>query len=157
MPNPGQAVGGNIIQAAATPTITAGAYAAGDAVGGKLEFTVANNGANRGVVVSATLIDKAKQNIEADLFLFSADFTPTADNDPFDPSDADLLNCIGVIKFASGDYFSANDNSVAFVNKTLPFTLTPPGVILYGQLVTRGAPTYASTSDIKVLLGVLQD
>ncbi len=54
-----------------TPTITAGAYSAGDNVGGLLEFTnaalVAGEG---GVIKQVEIIDDAGQEVELELWLF---------------------------------------------------------------------------------------
>lgn len=138
-----------------TPTITAGAYSIGDALGGKISFLVgsSSSGYESAVVQSITLIDLAKQSADIDLVLFGADFTATADGDAFDPSDADLANCIGHISITADDYSLFNDNAVA--------TLRGVGLVfqsgsLYGQLVLRSAPTYASTSDIKIQIGYIE-
>lgn len=141
----------------ATPTVTAGAYSANDAVGGKLTFSgVGQNAFMAGKVFGVTILDKAKQNAALVLVLFNADFTATPDNDPFDPSDADLANCIGIISIAGSDYGSFNDNSLAYKDINGPhFKLPGDGTTpIYGQLYTTGTPTYASTSDLKVTLHV---
>lgn len=140
----------------ATPTITAGAYTAKDAVGGRLEFANAVRAEIRtGIVLKVVIVDKAAQNAELVLFLFDRPFTATADNAAFDPTDADLANCVGVITINAFNYVSANDNSVATKECVLDFSLT--GTTLYGQLMCTGTPTYASTSDLKIALGILQD
>lgn len=157
MGNPGLAVGGNIATPQVTPAVTAGAYSANDVVGAAMTFTVANNGANQGVIVSATITDLAKQSIACDLFLFAGTFTGVADNGVWDIDDAEIANCIGVISFAATDYYPANDSSVAFKQCTIPFKLAAGTISIKGQLVTRGTPTYASVADVTVRLGVLQD
>jgi len=150
---------GNTRRFVATPTITAGAYAANDAVGGKLTFTLLEANypeRSTGIIQGVTITDKAGQNAALDLILFQSDFTPTADNAPFDPSDADLLNLAGAIKILSSDYLAFADNSAAIRGAlALPFSATTR--FLYGQLVARGTPTYASTSDLTVILTVLAD
>ena len=139
-----------------TPTVTAGAYHAKDAVGGRLEFANAVRAeVHTGTVLKVVVVDKAAQNAELVLFLFNQAFTATADNAAFDPTDADLLNCVGTITISASDYVSANDNSVATKERTLDFALT--GTSLYGQLMCTGTPTYASTSDLKITVGILQD
>ena len=138
------------------PTVTAGAYSAGDAVGGLLTFTDATpggNGVSGALLMSCVIADEAKQSIETDLVLFSESFTPTADNAAFAPSDADLLNCIGVVTVA--DYAAFSASSVGTVaNVGLPIKLTGAGGGLFGQLVTRGTPTYAATTDVAVYIGL---
>lgn len=141
-----------------TPTITAGAYSANDAVGGLLTFKDAAllGGAGTGAILdSVTIIDKAKQSIQLDLILFDRTFTATADNDAFDPTDADLANCIGGVKIT--DWFAFNDNSMGCKTGIgLPIRLADAGDSLFGQLVTRGAPTYAATTDLIVILGIVR-
>lgn len=140
-----------------TPVITAGAYSALDAVGGKLEFEDALTPFSpHGHIKQAHISDKGKQNALLYLVLFSQDFTETADNDAFAVSDADLLNVVGVIEFAIANYSSFATNSfcsMGFVgiDVELPFTLVKGGSSLFGQLfVKTSTPTYTSTSDLKV-------
>ena len=140
-----------------TPTITAGAYAALDAVGGKMEFEDACTPySNSGHIVQAHISDKGKQNALLYLVLFDQDFTATADNAAFAVSDADLLNVVGVIEFAVASYASFNANSFATmgfqgVQVQLPFTLVEGGTSLFGQLfVKTSTPTYTSTTDLSV-------
>lgn len=157
---PGGPVGQNIATPQVTPAISASsAYADGDCVGGKMEFAnAANNGANRGIIMGASIVDLAKQNAEMDLFIFNADFTAAgADNAAFDPADTDLPNCVGVIHFDATDYYDGADSSFAYRECTIPFTLTPPATSLYGRLVTRGTPTYATVADVLVRLNIVQD
>ena len=144
-----------------TPTITAGAYASLDAVGGKLEFENARTPySNHGHIRRASISDKGQQNALLYLVLFSEDFTATADNAAFAVSDADLLNVVAVIEFAVANYASFDANSFcttgfAGVQMELPFTLAEGGTSLFGQLfVKTGTPTYTSTSDLKVTLHV---
>ena len=140
-----------------TPVITAGAYSALDAVGGKLEFEDARTTFSpHGQIRQAHVSDKGKQNALLYLVLFSKDFTETPDNDAFAVSDADLLNVVGVIEFAIANYSSFNANSFCSmgflgVEVNLPFTLIEGGTSLFGQLfVKTSTPTYTSTSDLKV-------
>ena len=144
-----------------TPTITAGAYSALDAVGGKLEFeNVLTPYQNDGHIRRAMISDKAKQNALLYLVLFNQDFTATADNAAFAVSDADLLNVVAVIEFSVANYASFNANSwcttgFAGVEMALPFTLVEGGTSLFGQLfVKTSTPTYTSTSDLTVTIHV---
>ena len=149
------------------PTVTAGAYSAGDAVGGLLVFrNVSFEGGGRSrrtspkgsatILDSVVIVDRASQDVQLDLVLFSEEFTPTADNGAFDPSDADLLNCIGVVKVS--DYSAFNDNSIATKSAIgLPIHLTNASGNLFGQLVTRGTPTYVAITDIAVRIGLISE
>ena len=136
------------------PVITAGAYSALDAVGGKLEFEDACSPFdNTGCICQAHISDKGKQNALLYLVLFSEDFTETADNAAFAVSDADLLNVVAVLEFPVANYASFNANSFcvlgfAGVDVKLPFVLKEGGTSLFGQLfVKTSTPTYTSTSD----------
>lgn len=150
-------VGGSSVVVAVTPTITGGAYSAKDAVGGLLTFAnAARVSGGSGVVHAVTIIDNDSEAAELVLVLFDQTFTATADNAPFDPSDADLANCIGKITISSTDYQAFNDNAVAQVrNVGLPFKLT--GTSLFGQLMCTGGPTYTAVSDLTIKLHILQD
>lgn len=139
-----------------TPVITAGAYSANDAVGGLLTF--ANSTAvagHTGVIQSVTIIDEAKQSADLELALFDTTFTPTADNAAFAPSDTVILTCIAVIPITTYYDFSVNSVGVA-VNLGIAFK-TSGSANLFGQLLTRGTPTYAATNDLTIKLGILQD
>jgi len=144
-----------------TPTITAGAYSALDAVGGKLEFeNVRTPYDNHGHVCRAMISDKGKQNALLYMILFNQDFTATADNAAMAVSDADLLNVCGIIEFPVANYTSFNANSVcttgfAGVAMDLPFSLASGGTSLFGQLMVKTSePTYTSTSDLQITLHV---
>jgi len=141
------------------PTVTAGAYSANDAVGGLLTFANAcEKGRRSGIVQSVVIIDEAKQSVALELHLYNRTFTPTADNAAVDPTDADLANYVGSVKIATGDYTDFADNSAATVATSgLGFELVSGGTSLFGQLVTRGTPTYAATDDVTVKIVILQD
>ena len=146
----------------ATPTIDTAIYAAGDALGGLLEFEDARTAfARSGYICNALLKDKHKLNQLIYLVLFDRTFTPTADQAAFDPSDADLANCIGVLRFEVADYASFNDNGLAMVGfdglaVSVPFVLVEGGTSLFGQLYLGAGmtPTYNAADDITVDLFV---
>lgn len=137
------------------PVIQAAAYSAGDAVGGKLTFSGLARAVGAGIKISGIVItDKAKQAASLDLVLFDRDFTATADNSPFDPSDDDLLNIVGVISVVTADYSQFVDNAV--VAKSASIACRPVSTGLFGQLVSRGTPTFAATSDLSIKMAVEQ-
>lgn len=139
------------IRVAQTPTVSSGsAYAAKDAIGALLTFaSVARASGLPAVLEAVQIVDKGQQMAACDLVLFDRSITAPTDNAAFDPTDAELANCIGVVEFVAGDYHDFNDNSLAQLDDIgLPFVLN--GTSLYGALVARGTPTYTSTSDIIV-------
>lgn len=149
-------VGSEGITISQTPTITAGAYTANDAVGGLLTFANAARVAGYGGVIKDLLIlDDAGQDVELELWLFNATFTAMADNAPWAPSEADLRNLVAIISTADGSWFAAGTPSAARIEVSQRYDCT--GTSLFGQLVTRGTPTFAATDDVTVILGLLQD
>lgn len=120
----------------------AAAYASGDAFGTQLEFPVPRYG----VIESLLFVDLDNERIPKDLVLFSRDFTATADNAAFDPSDEDMVFCLGSISILAGDYILFNDSSLAAVTSIGLAYEAPEGTI-WGQLVTRGLDNIAAGSE----------
>lgn len=147
-------ISGGGINISQTPTITAGAYAAKDAVGGLLTFAAAARiSTGKGVINTVTIIDDDDEKAALELWLFNQTFTATADNAAFDPADATMTNCVGVIPIAAADYYSANDNGAACVRGVgLQFQLA--GTSLFGQLKCTGTPTYTATTDLTIVLAI---
>lgn len=139
-----------------TPTVTAGAYSANDAVGGLLTFAAAALGTGLGGVVKDVLIlDDAGQDAEMELWLFDQTFTAMSDNAAWAPSEADLRNLVCIISTTDGAWFAAGTPSAAMVEANQRYDCT--GTSLFGQLVTRGTPTFAATDDVSVKIGLLRD
>ncbi len=139
-----------------TPTVTAGAYSANDAVGGLLTFSDAARKAGYGGVIKDMLIlDDAGQDAEMELWLFRETFTAETDNDGWSPSEADLRKLVGIITTSDGAWFAAGTPSAARVEASQRYDLV--GTSLYGQLVTRGTPTFSATDDVTVIIGLLLD
>lgn len=150
-------VGGKTVIVEAVPVISTTAYAAGDAVGSTLSFASAVRvSAGSGTVQSVTITDKGAQAANLDLLLFTANLSvgPT-DNAAAAVPDADFANCVGKVSLTS--HAALSDNSVSFIgNIGLGFSLGS-GTTLYGILVSRGTPTYASISDLRVRLAIQQN
>jgi hypothetical protein len=152
--------GGIVADLVATPTVSAASiYADGDLVGGKITLASAVRAAGAGGVIQAiTLTDLAKQSAAIDVIFFNADPSTTTftDNAAFDVADAELVNIIGIVKLAAADYAAFNDSSaICKTGINLPFVLA--GTSLYAALVTRGTPTYAATTDVKLRVTVQQN
>jgi hypothetical protein len=146
-----------ITRIAFTPTIDTSAYAAGDAVGGLLTFSNAARFSGGGVrLKKVLLVDKDQEMAPYDLVLFKVTFTATADQAAFDPSDADLANIAAVVRIEPGSYANFTDNAVG-ASRDLDIPILLDGTSLFGQLVTRGTPTYSASSDLTVILSILQE
>lgn len=143
----------------AKPVIVPAAYASGDAIGGLLTFeNVCSAFEPSFRIVQAVLIDNSKQSSYVRMLCFDRSFTPTADNSPFDPTDADLQFCIGWVGWAASDYAALSDSSVAQKGGDLGaimgvwMRLVDGGTNLYAQLVSYGTPTYVAADDLTIKL-----
>lgn len=142
----------------ATPTITAGAYSANDAVGQLLELeNAARIAGGGGIITNVSLRDSAGQNAEVQFWFFSEAITDTSDNDPFTLSDTDIDKRVGIIFSTDGEYAAVGTKSVLDIKDTLRFDLVAGGTSLYLKIVTRGTPTYTATDNLNVHVGILQD
>lgn len=143
-----------------TPTLTVHAtYATGDFVGTSATVmtfaNVARVAGGGGEIRTAILVDFAANTVAAELWLFDSAITPPADSAAWTMSDADAAHFIGLAAFST--YFSSALNSISQVtNAGIAFQCGSGLKDIYGVLVTRGTPTYAS-GDLTVRLVVSQD
>ncbi len=158
---PVEVVGG-VRVVSVTPTVEAGAYAAGDVIGGKMTFANAvrtSNGAagGTGLIQSITVATKATTtSAQIDVLLFNADPSASTftENGAIAVNATDMANLIGVVHVT--DWTSCGTPSVGFGGSlAIPFSLA--GTSLYAVMVTRGAITPASTSDLIVTVRVVAD
>lgn len=146
----------DVVDIVLTPTISAAAiYAAGDALGGRLDFANAvSEAGGTGIVTKVVIVDDDQELAPIGIVFFNQAFAATADNAPFDPSDADLQNCIGHITIAQTDYANFNDNAVATKRDVGFEFVLAAGTMLYAQMVVRATPTYAAVDDLTVKLTI---
>ena len=140
-----------------TPTVTAaGIYAANEAVGGLLTFAnAARTNGGGGVIKDVIILDDAGQDSTMELWLFRETFTAMADNAAWAPSEADLRKLVAIITTGDGAWFAAGTPSAARIEVSQRYDLI--GTSLFGQLVTRGTPTFVAVDDVTVIVGLLQD
>ena len=145
-----------------TPTIETSIYASGDLVGTKIELAEAVDGDTNqsgtvgGLIQSVVVTDLGAQSADLDIVFFDADPSNTTftDNAAFDVHDTDLLNIVGVAQITT--WVALSDNSVGqALQLAIPFVLDS-GHSLFAAIVSRGTPTYVSTSDLTLRVGVLQ-
>lgn len=145
--------------ATATPTISTSAYTSGYQMGGILTFAnMVRVSGSTAVMMSVQIVDGSKQNAQLSLFLFNASPTITSsDQQAFAMTTANLKSqCIGTVEIAATNYSSLSANSIATVAAiAMPYKLAATS--LFGVLVSRGTPTYASSSDIQITMEALQD
>lgn len=132
-------------------TVTASsAYSAGNAVGGK--FALQDIGAGLApayscAITDVVLIDKAAQAVAYDIYFFESDLAGTVtDKTAFAVAAADLLKSLGHLELSGLKNLGANGGIITLSN--IYKRLTLPSRSAYGVLVTRGAPTFASTQDV---------
>jgi len=151
-------VNGEMIFIEATPSVDTSAYASGDLLCEKIEFSnlFSSEGQkdNCGLIQSVVVSDLAKQSVNLDVVFFDSDPSNTTftENAALDIDDADILNVSG-IAFVD-EWYAFSDNSVGQAhNLAIPFVAGSNS--LFVALVTRGAPTYAA-SDLTVRIGILK-
>lgn len=156
------AVGNIITRIPVTPVVSnAVAYTAKDAIGALMTFASAVNGVGgSGRITAVQIEDKDQQMAQGnmDLILFDRTIAAPTDNAIFAPSDAELANVIAVIPFAATtDWTDLSTNCVAHKTLDIGFKLEASTTSIFGVLVARGTPTYASTSSIVVTITVQQN
>lgn len=145
-----------VVRRPVTPVISTTAYTAKDAVGSLMTFAGAARVAGGAIRVdSVQVVDLAQQMRDLDLVLFDRAITAPVDNAAFDPTDAEVLYCIGVVPIFAGHYSDLFDNSVATI-QGIGLAAVLNGTDLVGVLVARGTPTYVSTGDLTVTVTVTQ-
>lgn len=134
------------------PTVTAGAYSAGDIVGGLLTFdNVAQQPGQPVVITGAQVALKAAVVPALTLILFSADPTNTTktDNAAYSLNAADTFKVLAAIPISTlYDHGTPNVYSADGLN----LVAQPVARAIYGLLVDGTGVTLASTSDVQVRL-----
>lgn len=147
-------VGHAVTRITQTPTVGTAAYVAKDAVGGLLTFANAARVSGSSITIeSVTVVDKSQVMLSLDLYLSKASFTAPTDSSAFDPTDTELLDCIGVIPLTNWADFT--DNSIA-TRTNVGLTAVLDGTSLYGALVARSAGSLTN-GDIVVAVTVRQN
>lgn len=149
----------------ASPTVDTNVYATGELVGGKLTFTAAlGDYTGTGYINSVRVSDLAAQAVDFDLVLFSKDPTGTTftDQAAFDIADTDMTKVLAVINLGSSSRFSFADNGVKYIGSLMiPVEgKTSSGGLsrtIYGAFISRGTPTFATSADVTITLGISQD
>lgn len=151
---------GNTVRICEAQTVTAGLYATGDLVGGKITFENAfRRGVYSGVLQDVIVTDAAAQGVNYELVVFNEDPSGTTfTNDAaLDIADADLTK-IAVSPIAVTYQTAFSDNGVSSASN-LGRAWKNVGELthVYAGLIVRGAPTYAATTDVNVCATFVQD
>ena len=147
-------------------TVDTAAYASGDCVGGKLQFTgaLADN-SRSGLITSvrmSNLANAVSQSIQYSLLIFDSDPTATTftDNVALDVADADLTRVVAVIDIPTSALFTLADNNVHYVSGlSVPVRANSTSLTgtLFGALVARGAADFDAATDINIQLAISCD
>lgn len=159
----------NVISASYTRPSNTTTYTAGDVVANSttvatiLTFTgMTTFPGGGGTIEAATLIDSTAESTkpDLDLYLFDTPVVMEQDNAAWDPSDAEMETCLGVIPFAGSAFKvgAVGANGIIHVQSIrLPFTCVTDDKNLYGILVARNAYVPVSAEKFTVRLHVRQD
>jgi hypothetical protein len=140
------------------------AYTAGNEVGPPLTLTFARRNApnNTGILQSVTLDSKSVQTAEFDVsFLIKAPTSPAVFVDKTTPAiaAADVFSVRGPVKLTNnfsglGTHTVYNTDQIARATALQP---TEPNYTITAIITTPGTPTFTSTTDLQLCIGILQD
>lgn len=143
----------------ATVTTDTSIYADHDQVGTVLTLADAFPGGcpKRGMIESVSVVDKSSQKSALTLHFFDASPTvASSDNAALNISDAELADkYLGKVEIAAGDYQDLSAAAVATV-KALGLIVKSTTTALYCQVESGGTPTYGSTSDLVLKVGLVR-
>lgn len=137
------------------PTVTAGAYAAGEVVGGEITLSNFARLSGRGAhALGVTLVDVSNSGPTLDFLLFNA--APTAaiaDNAAYAWNAADQAKLVMHFRVDATEWTTIGSQRVC--SKALStFPVLPSGSAdLYLYMVTLNAVTFAATTDLHVRFG----
>ena len=139
---------------AVTPTVTNGAYSAGDIVGALLTFSsVARAADELFIITGAQVMVKAAVTSSLNLVIFNADPTSTTktDNAAYSLNAADAFKVVKTIP-VSTLYDHGTPNSYSADGLFIPTTPVSGSRNIYGLLIDGTGWTLTSTGDIQVRL-----
>lgn len=140
-----------------TPTISTGAYSSGDAIGVLQSVSGAVHESDQsGILRSLVITDIDNQSSALDIVVYEASVTGGTDNAAYTPSAAEIIQTAGLIEVVGADYVTVGSRSVATLQPDLDFQFDA-STALYFQVVSRGTPTYTTTSSLQFKYVIQQD
>lgn len=149
-----------------TVTTSTSIYASGDQIGSVLSLTEAVTRSGGGRITSVSLVDKAKQKSPLAIHFFrSSPTVASVDNGALDITDAEMAaKWIGAVTFEAGDYIDLSNSSVAQYGNGaadkagyLDMVVEGGNGNLYAVVEALGTPTYTSTSDLILNVGIVRE
>jgi hypothetical protein len=149
-------VGGVTKEVCTVPTVSTGAYSAGEVVGGLLAFPSAFLSTNSGILQAVRLTFKSAQTAEFDVTFFSAKPATTfVDNAAPSIVAADVLLAQPPIKLTNN--FSGLGTATSYGADGIGRPVNEVGATAYAVITTPGTPTFASASDLQLCAAWLED
>ena len=150
-------VGGKTAIVEITPVVTAAsAYATNNVVGGVLTLNSALLSAQSGVIQSIRLRSKSSQLAGFRLYIFrSIPTTVFTDHAAPAINQTDIAFIVDTFVLASPD--SSLGTYTFYSLNTSSSVVVATSTTLYGVLITTGTPTFTTTSDLTLSIGILQD
>jgi hypothetical protein len=133
------------------------AYAAGDAVGGQMDFDTSLGVARKtGLLRSIKVADHSQTYTSLEIICFDQDFTELSDNAASTYSVADVSHISFVVSVAASDYLdmgSSNFADIININKVVKSTDEK----LRCQLKTISNPTFNDVNELTVCIEIQKD
>ena len=153
-------VGGVTREVCVTPTVSTGAYTAGNVVGGLITLPSAFLSTNSGILQAVRLTFKSAQTAEFDVTFFSALPTgvpATEFGDKAAPAivAADVLLAQPPIKLTNN--YSGLGTHTVYGADAISRPVNEVGASAYAVITTPGTPTFASASDLQLCAAWLED
>ena len=152
-----KSIGGNIVMADVTLSVTTGIHASGDVLADVQEVTRALHCAGgSGYIESLVVVDGDDQGAAMDVIFFDGTATLGTENSAVSITDANAAKIIGIVSVLASDYVDLINSKVAFKEKLGILVDLSTGTSIYVGTVTRGTPTH-SASGITLRIGIVQD
>ncbi len=142
-----------------SPAVTAGAYAAGNCVGGLMTLSNAVRAAGYGGVLRKVIVSFLAGNTPTlDLLLFNANPTGSTftDRSAVAVVAADVTSITGACQIADYTLAAASTMSVGQAIVAIPFIPAAAATTMYAQLVARSAFTPTGIADLSVRFVIQQ-
>lgn len=142
------------------PGVTAGAYSAGNVVGGIQAIGPLDTTISRGIVRHVAISDRANQKAALTLLFFQDNPAAGTYADHGAPTfaAADDLLYIGKVEIASTDYTTVS--TAAFATKECNLSIRGNDDVnrkVYVVAITSGTPTYVAVTDLQFIFGIQMD
>jgi hypothetical protein len=146
--------GGAGFDVTVTPTVTAGAYSAGDIVGGLMTFAVAAEEGTNVTLREVQVVIKAAVAPNLTICVFTSDPSATTktDNAAYSLNAADAFKLRWAYNLGSTYIDHGTPNSVNVGQLLVPIKLAAGSINLYVLLTDGTGVTLTSTSDVQVRL-----